>query len=109
MKCRRSLLTLAFVALMLGLPGCATTFTPAHIGEYFSDATITARVKLVIFGEPGLKLSDISVETFKGAVHLSGFVGTQDDISRVTKLVRAISGVTAVDNDLREKGREVGL
>ena len=54
--------------------GCASTRTHEGTGEYVDDSVITSKVKAAIFNEPGLKVSEIKVETFKGVVQLSGFV-----------------------------------
>ena len=50
-----------------------------------------------------LKSAEINVETFKGAVQLSGFVGTQSDIDRAIRVTQAVSGVRTVKNDMRLK------
>ena len=44
-------------------------------GEYVDDSVITMKVKAAVLHEPSLKSSEINVETFKGVVQLSGFVG----------------------------------
>jgi osmotically-inducible protein OsmY len=62
-------------------------------------------VKAAIFNEPSLKSAEINVETFKGEVQLSGFVGTQGDINKAADVARGIKGVTSVKNDMRVKGR----
>jgi hyperosmotically inducible protein len=64
---------------------------------------ITTGVKTAIFNEPTLKVSEINVETFKGAVQLSGFVRTQDNITTAMKVARGVKGVTSVKNDMRLK------
>ena len=62
--------------------GCAATSTREGTGEYIDDSVITTKVKAAIFNEPTLKSAENNVETFKGAVQLSGFVDSQTDINK---------------------------
>jgi osmotically-inducible protein OsmY len=91
-----------FTALVL-MAACAPTRTHEGTGEYVDDTVITTKVKAAILGEPGLKSSEINVETFKGVVQLSGFVNSSSDISTATKVARAVAGVTSVKNDMQLK------
>ena len=91
--------------LVVALFGCASTRTQEGTGEYFDDTMITTRVKAAIFNEPGLKSSEINVETFKGQVQLSGFVSSEEDIRKAVALARDTKGVKGVTNDMRVKGR----
>jgi hyperosmotically inducible protein len=43
---------------------------------------------------------DITVNTFKGAVQLSGFVNSPDVAARAVQTVRTIKGVRVVNNSL---------
>jgi hyperosmotically inducible protein len=52
--------------------------------KYIDDSALTAKVKAALLKEPGVKSGDISVETYKGRVLLSGFV--DDDKQRRTAL-----------------------
>lgn len=72
-------------------------------GEYFDDAVITTKVKAAILNESTLKSSEISVETYKGVVQLSGFVNSQADIDKAVEVARGVKGVTSVKNDMRLK------
>lgn len=92
----------ATVVLMITL-GCASTRTQEGTGQYVDDTVITTKVKAAILGEPGLKVSEINVETFKGVVQLSGFVGTRDDIRSAVKVASAVDGVKSVKNDMQLK------
>lgn len=67
------------------------------------DAEITTKVKAAIFAEPGLKTLQISVDTVKGAVTLSGSVDTLQNSERAKALAAAVSGVNSVDNRLQHK------
>ncbi len=70
----------------------------ADIG--IKDAEITAKVKAAIFAEPGLKTLQISVDTIKGVVTLSGSVDTQQNSDTARALAGAVSGVHEVNNRL---------
>ena len=63
--------------------------------------------QFVVSGMGALSTASIpqlnGVETFKGAVQLSGFVGTQADINKAVAVTQAISGVRSVKNDMRLK------
>lgn len=81
--------------------GCATASKQETTGEYIDDATVTARVKTAIYKEPTLKVAQITVETLKGEVQLSGFVNTTDEKSRASEVAREVKGVKSVNNDLQ--------
>ena len=69
------------------------------------DTEITTKVKAAIFAEPGLKTLQISVDTLKGVVALSGSVDTQQDSDRAKALAGAVAGVKEVNNRLLLKSR----
>jgi osmotically-inducible protein OsmY len=93
---------LAAAAMTVAM-GCAATSTRESTGEYIDDTAITAKVKTAIFNDASLKSNDISVETFKGRVQLSGFVDTRADIAQAGTVAKGVGGVTSVKNDLRLK------
>lgn len=72
-------------------------------GVAIDDAEITAKVKAAIFAEPGLKTLQISVDTVKGVVTLSGSVDSEPSSNRVKILAGAVAGVTRVENRLVQK------
>jgi osmotically-inducible protein OsmY len=61
---------------------------------------ITAEAKNVIFNEPSLKVFQISVETYKGIVQLSGFVDSQQAVDKVGEIVKSVKGVKSIKNNL---------
>lgn len=69
-------------------------------GAVVDDAVITEKVKAAIFAEPGLKTLQISVNTTKGVVTLSGSVDSQLNGDQAKLLAGAVSGVIEVDNHL---------
>jgi len=87
--------------LLVSMLGCASTSTREGTGEYVDDTVITTKVKAAIFNEPSLKVFQINVETFKGAVQLSGFVSSQASISKAGEVARGVGGVKSVRNDIR--------
>lgn len=83
--------------------GCASTAKQEGTGEYVDDSVITAKVKAAILNEPMLKVAEINVETFKGAVQLSGFVSSQAAVDKAVEVARRVTGVKSVKNDMRIK------
>jgi len=69
-------------------------------GVAIEDTEITAKVKGSIFAEPGLRTLQISVDTVKGVVTLTGSVDTPPSSDKAGKLAAAVAGVNAVDNKL---------
>ena len=97
-------LSAIFMALaLLSFAGCASTSKQESTGEYLDDSIITTRVKAAILNDATLKSAEINVETFKGAVQLSGFVGSQTAINKAVEVTRQVSGVKSVKNDMRVK------
>lgn len=103
MQLANRVLTFGFALLLATLFGCAGTATTEGTGEYFDDTVITTKVKAAIFNEPSLKSAEINVETFKGAVQLSGFVNSRADINKAVEVTRGVAGVKSVRNDMRLK------
>jgi osmotically-inducible protein OsmY len=74
--------------------------TTESTGEYVDDAAITSKVKTALLNDSGLKSFDISVETYKDVVQLSGFVNTDQVKARATEVTASVSGVRSVKNNL---------
>lgn len=102
----RTVTRAALAGLLALTMGCASTYHQEGSGEYVDDSVITGKVKAAVFNDPTLKSAEINVETFKGVVQMSGFVGSQADINQAAALARAVDGVTAVKNDMRVKGAQ---
>jgi hyperosmotically inducible protein len=103
MNFRICMTALLSAALILSATGCSSTPQKESTGEYTDDVAITTKVKAAIFNEPTLKSAEINVETFKGAVQLSGFVSTQANINKAVEVTRTVGGVKTVKNDMRLK------
>lgn len=86
---------------IFALAACAATDTRQAPGEYIDDSVITAKVKTAIFNDPDLKVMEISVETFRGEVQLSGFVSSRAAADQAVALAKDVGGVTSVKNDMR--------
>jgi osmotically-inducible protein OsmY len=86
------------LAAMLGsaLVACTSTPTQQSTGEVIDDGVVTAKVKAALIDDPVTKAHQINVETFKGAVQLSGFVESDEARTRALQLVRDIDGVKSV-------------
>ena len=92
--------TALFVGALL-ISVCAATPKQESTSQYFDDSWITTKVKMAILGEPGLKVSQINVETYKGVVQLSGFVDSAAIGRKAVELAQAVKGVNNVNNDTR--------
>ena len=103
MKQLKSVYTIIAAVLFMSMLGCASTSKTEGTGEYIDDSVITTKVKTAIFNEPTLKSAEINVETFKGAVQLSGFVSTQADISRAVEVTKTVKGVKSIKNSMHVK------
>jgi osmotically-inducible protein OsmY len=86
--------------LVISIAGCAGGPTHESTGEYLDDSALTTKVKTSILGDSRLKLLQISVESFKGVVQLSGFVDSSAASARAVELARKVPGVKSVNNSL---------
>ena len=62
----------------------------ANAGRVVDDSVITGKVKAALVADPMTKAHQISVETFKGVVQLSGFVDTSEARSRATQVAKGV-------------------
>jgi osmotically-inducible protein OsmY len=114
----RNLSRALFVAAVLGsiaMAGCASTAGQPSggaaqpsagtgkqsAGEAVDDGVVTAKVKAKLIDDPLTKAYQISVETFKGTVQLSGSVDSAEARERATQLARDVGGVKDVKNSLQ--------
>jgi len=100
LRINRIMKFLAGFALIASFMGCAETRTHESTGQYVDDSTITTKVKAAIFSESTLKTMQINVKTFKGEVQLSGFVNSQQTVTKAGEVARGVNGVVSVKNDL---------
>ena len=73
--------------------------------ELLNDTAITIKVKEAILNEPYLRSEKISIETFNGKVHLSGFVSTLFGMSKAIEISRRVKGVVDVKDEMRLMGQ----
>jgi len=98
---KRNIVIRCLVLLMLiTLVACASTRTHESTGEYVDDSVITTKVKALLAEDDFLKSFQISVETYKGTVQLSGFVNTRQAVHKAGQIARSVRGVTSVKNNL---------
>lgn len=91
-----------FVALLVvSALGCAATADRQSTAEYVDDSWITTKVKSQIFAEPSLKVAQVNVETYQGAVQLSGFVDSAADMDKAVAIARDVKGVASVKNNMQ--------
>lgn len=95
---------LLFSGVLISLTACAASDTKESTGQYVDNSVLTAKVKTAIFNEPTLKSSEITVQSFKGEVQLSGFVSSIEQTNKAVDIAKTIPGVTSVKNDMRVKG-----
>ncbi len=96
----RYLLVLVLIATFAA---CASTSRQEGTGEYVDNSVITSKIKSQLAADDFLKSFEISVETYKGTVQLSGFVDSQRAIDRAVQIARGVEGVKSVKNNLRVK------
>jgi len=102
-KLQRILKILVCIGLLATYLGCAATPQSASTGQFVDDSVITTKVKAAILEEPSLKSLQISVETFKGVVQLSGFVDSAQSVKKAGEVAGQVAGVISVKNDLTVK------
>ncbi|CDH22450.1 BON domain-containing protein [Xenorhabdus bovienii] len=96
-------ISMFFVATVMAMTisACAPTATTESTGNYIDDTVITAKVKSALLEAKNLKSREISVETFKGRVQLSGFVSSPEDVTRAIQITKGIKGVNTVINSIK--------
>jgi hyperosmotically inducible protein len=99
---KRNIVIRCFVLLVLitTFAACASTRTQESTGEYVDDSVITTKVKSLLAEDDFLKSFQISVETYKGIVQLSGFVNSQKAVDKAGQIARSVKGIKSVKNDL---------
>src|SRR4030042_4874532 len=102
---KRNMIAGCFMILMLiaTLVACASTSKQSGAGEYVDDSVITTKVKSLLGADDFLKSFEISVETYKGIVQLTGFVDSQKAIDRAGEIASGVKGVKSVKNNLNVK------
>ena len=99
---KRNIVIHCLVLLMLitTFAACASTATRGSTGEYVDDSVITTKVKSLLAEDDFLKSFQISVESYKGTVQLSGFVNSQQAVDKASEIVRSVKGIKSIKNNL---------
>jgi len=72
----------------------------ARAAGYVEDSVVTAKVKAALLKASALKSLDVSVETYKGQVLLSGFVKSEKQRDRAIQVASSVEGVAGVKDGL---------
>jgi hyperosmotically inducible protein len=99
---KRNIVIRCLVLLMLiaTFAACTSTRTQESTGQYIDDSVITTKVKSLLASDDFFKSFQISVETYKGTVQLSGFVNSQQAVDKAGQIARSVEGVKSVKNNL---------
>ena len=101
MKTRRRIVGYwVLIMFVAALVACASTSKQSSTGEYVDDSVITTKVKSLLAEDDFLKSFEISVETYKGTVQMSGFVNSQQAVDKAGQIASSVKGVQSVKNDL---------
>lgn len=73
------------------------------VGVVIDDSIITAKIKAAMLRDDQVKALDVSVETRKGVVQLSGWVDSAAQIEKAGHIAAGVTGVVSVDNQLKVK------
>jgi hyperosmotically inducible protein len=92
----KTLVLAVLIAAPLATLGCGKT-----VGETIDDTTITTRVKTAMLNDSDVGGLRIDVDTFKGAVTLSGRVKSEAEKQKAIALARDIDGVMEVKDALQ--------
>lgn len=102
---KRLIVLMVSVSFVLSFVGCNKTHEDANkpststsVGTEIDDSIVTAKVKSKLLADQDIKGFDLKVETHKGEVQLSGFVGNQAQIDHAVMIARSVEGVKNVDN-----------
>lgn len=99
---KRNLVIRFLVVLMLiaAFVACASTPKQEGTGDYIDDSVITTKIKTLLASDDFLRSFQISVESRKGIVQLSGFVDSQKAVDKAGQIASGVGGVQSVRNNL---------
>ena len=67
------------------------------------DSILTTKIKAGMLADPGVKATEVSVETNSGEVTLSGAVDSQPEMEQAQKIAQSVTGVKTVINKITLK------
>ena len=98
---KSSFLVRALVVVgLLAAPVTLTACSGETAGEYVDDSVISNTVRAKLIDDPDLNVFQIDVTTLRGEVQLNGFVESQNDKDRASRVAYSVDGVRKVDNNL---------
>ena len=100
---KKSYIVIRFLVVLIMIAAfvaCASTPKHEGTGEYIDDSVITAKIKTQLASDDFLKSFQISVESRKGIVQLSGFVDSQKAVAKAGQIARGVEGVKSLRNNL---------
>lgn len=101
---KNSFIAAVLIAVMCSVAvGCSSTRTQESTSEYASDTWITTKIKASLAKDAVVKATEVNVETFKGAVQLTGFVTSKAAMDQAVLIAKNIEGVTTVKNGMQVK------
>lgn len=74
--------------------------TPTKASDNPDDIELTTAVTTALRNDPTVKSLDITVDSRKGDVQLTGSVGTRDQIDHAVEIARGVTGVHSVHDEL---------
>ena len=80
--------------------GCAVTSGRESSKEYAKDKEIQTRIKTALYADPAVKGTEVGIQSYRGVVELSGFVGNQQAKDRAGQIAASTPGVVKVYNNL---------
>jgi len=78
--------------LLISFLACDSPSKQQSAGEYVDDSVITTKVKSLLGADDLLKSFEISVETNKGNVQLSGSVDSQKTVDKAGEIAKGVKG-----------------
>lgn len=94
---------LVVVMMIAAFVACESKPKQSSPGEVVDDSVITTKIKTQLAADELLKAFQVSVETRKGVVELSGFVNSQNAKDKAGQIARGVEGVKSVQNALTVK------
>lgn len=91
---------LLILSLSVFMLSCSSTKERESFGEYVDNSTISAKVKSKLVGADNISSTSIDVESFKGVVILSGFVGSEKEKEKAIDIAEKTEGVRMVKDAL---------
>ena len=88
---------LLLAAMLLGMNTANAAMSAAESEE---NVVLTGRVKAALIADHITKARRIHIETYRGIIQLSGFVGTNEERMRAERLAASVPGVLEVRNAL---------